>query len=88
VLIDRFLSNRAVDSPWYHMLISMYGVLIVFGALGNTLVVIAVIRKPIMRTARNLFILNLAISGELPFPLRAKASVSLIRADFQTYFYA
>ncbi|XP_032578231.1 neuropeptide F receptor isoform X1 [Drosophila sechellia] len=65
VLIDRFLSNRAVDSPWYHMLISMYGVLIVFGALGNTLVVIAVIRKPIMRTARNLFILNLAISDLL-----------------------
>ncbi|XP_043068022.1 neuropeptide F receptor isoform X3 [Drosophila bipectinata] len=65
VLIDRFLSNRAVDSPWYHMLISMYGVLIVFGALGNTLVVIAVVRKPIMRTARNLFILNLAISDLL-----------------------
>ncbi|XP_016970622.1 neuropeptide F receptor [Drosophila rhopaloa] len=65
VLIGRFLSNRAVDSPWYHMLISMYGVLIVFGALGNTLVVIAVVRKPIMRTARNLFILNLAISDLL-----------------------
>ncbi|XP_070142898.1 neuropeptide F receptor isoform X2 [Drosophila kikkawai] len=65
VLIDRYLSNRAVDSPWYHMLITMYGVLILFGALGNTLVVIAVVRKPIMRTARNLFILNLAISDLL-----------------------
>ncbi|XP_034127363.1 neuropeptide F receptor isoform X2 [Drosophila guanche] len=64
-LVERFLSNRAVDSPWYHMLISMYSVLIVFGALGNTLVVIAVVRKPIMRTARNLFILNLAISDLL-----------------------
>ncbi|KAH8382486.1 hypothetical protein KR009_003762, partial [Drosophila setifemur] len=64
-VFNRFLTNRAVDSPWYHMLIAMYGVLIVFGALGNTLVVIAVVRKPIMRTARNLFILNLAISDLL-----------------------
>jgi len=86
VLIDRFLSNRAVDSPWYHMLISMYGVLILFGALGNTLVVIAVVRKPIMRTARNLFILNLAISGELE-PLGGRNSGSH-RSDFQTCCFA
>lgn len=66
VLMDQYLHNRSIGSPWYHLLIAMYGVLIVFGAMGNIMVVIAVLRKPIMRTARNLFILNLAISGELP----------------------
>lgn len=65
VLMDQYLHNRAIESPWYHLLIAMYSVLIVFGAMGNIMVVIAVVRKPIMRTARNLFILNLAISGEL-----------------------
>lgn len=84
VLIDRYVNNRAVDSPWYHILISMYGVLILFGALGNTLVVIAVVRKPIMRTARNLFILNLAISGECSADLEGpQGNLCLIRVAFQ-----
>ncbi|TDG48228.1 hypothetical protein AWZ03_005403 [Drosophila navojoa] len=65
VLMDQYLHNRSIGSPWYHLLIAMYGVLIVFGAMGNIMVVIAVLRKPIMRTARNLFILNLAISDLL-----------------------
>ncbi|XP_068156163.1 neuropeptide F receptor isoform X1 [Drosophila tropicalis] len=65
VLIERFLRNRAIDNPWFHILISLYIVLIIFGAVGNILVVIAVVRKPIMRTARNLFILNLATSDLL-----------------------
>ncbi|XP_064550753.1 neuropeptide F receptor isoform X3 [Drosophila montana] len=65
VLMDQYLHNRAIGSPWYHLLIAMYSVLIVFGAMGNIMVVIAVLRKPIMRTARNLFILNLAISDLL-----------------------
>ncbi|XP_032294995.1 neuropeptide F receptor isoform X2 [Drosophila virilis] len=65
VLMDQYLHNRAIESPWYHLLIAMYSVLIVFGAMGNIMVVIAVVRKPIMRTARNLFILNLAISDLL-----------------------
>lgn len=63
-LLEQFSRNRSIDGPWYHILIIMYGVLIIFGSLGNTLVVIAVVRKPMMRTARNLFILNLAISGK------------------------
>ncbi|XP_037943439.1 neuropeptide F receptor-like [Teleopsis dalmanni] len=65
VLLERFTKNRSIDEPWYHILIAMYSVLIVFGAVGNVLVVVAVVRKPIMRTARNLFILNLAISDLL-----------------------
>lgn len=64
VLIERFTRNRSIDGPWYHVLILLYSVLIIFGSLGNILVVMAVVRKPIMRTARNLFILNLAISGK------------------------
>ncbi|KAM7359232.1 neuropeptide F receptor isoform 2-T2 [Cochliomyia hominivorax] len=65
VLIERFTRNRSIDGPWYHVLILLYSVLIIFGSLGNILVVMAVVRKPIMRTARNLFILNLAISDLL-----------------------
>lgn len=67
VLIERFTHNRSIDGPWYHVLIVLYSIIIVFGALGNTMVVLAVVRKPAMRTARNLFILNLAISGKCPF---------------------
>ncbi|EDV90724.1 GH14016 [Drosophila grimshawi] len=65
VLMDQYQHNRAIESPWYHLLIAMYSILIVFGAMGNIMVVIAVLRKPLMRTARNLFILNLAISDLL-----------------------
>ncbi|KAH8406955.1 hypothetical protein KR222_001261 [Zaprionus bogoriensis] len=65
LVMDQYTHNRAIESPWYHLLVAMYTVLIVFGAIGNIMVVIAVVRKPIMRTARNLFILNLAISDLL-----------------------
>ncbi|XP_055904467.1 neuropeptide F receptor isoform X1 [Eupeodes corollae] len=65
ILFEQFTRNRSIEGPWYYVLIVMYSVLIVFGAVGNTLVVIAVVRKPMMRTARNLFILNLAISDLL-----------------------
>lgn len=78
VLMDQYLHNRSIGSPWYHLLIAMYGVLIVFGAMGNIMVVIAVLRKPIMRTARNLFILNLAISGELTMCLCACVCVRYV----------
>uniref|UniRef100_A0A1I8NTF3 G-protein coupled receptors family 1 profile domain-containing protein n=1 Tax=Stomoxys calcitrans TaxID=35570 RepID=A0A1I8NTF3_STOCA len=65
ILLERFTRNRSIDGLWYHVLITLYCVLIIFGALGNILVVIAVVRKPMMRTARNLFILNLAVSDLL-----------------------
>lgn len=38
-LVDRYIQNRAIDEPAYSLLIIMYGVLIVVGALGNALVV-------------------------------------------------
>ncbi|KFB38718.1 AGAP004123-PA-like protein [Anopheles sinensis] len=64
-LIEQYSNNRKVGDPWYHILIVMYGTLIVFGATGNSLVVLAVARKPQMRTARNMFIVNLAVSDLL-----------------------
>lgn len=38
-LFDRYLKNQKIDEPAYTILITMYVVLIILGALGNTLVV-------------------------------------------------
>lgn len=64
-LINKFQRNRRVDDGAYYALIAMYSVLIVLGSTGNSMVVAAVIRQPAMRTARNVFIINLAISDLL-----------------------
>lgn len=64
-LINRFQRNRRVDDAAYYALIVFYSLLIILGSTGNSLVVVAVIRKPAMRTARNVFIINLAISDLL-----------------------
>lgn len=63
--LEIYSNNRNIDGPAFPILITLYSFLIILGATGNSLVVIAVIRKPIMRTARNMFIVNLAISGKL-----------------------
>ncbi|KAL0277525.1 UNVERIFIED_CONTAM: hypothetical protein PYX00_004776 [Menopon gallinae] len=57
--------NRKVDGSAYYCLIIAYSLLIFLGSCGNILVVCVIIRKPAMRTARNMFILNLAISDLL-----------------------
>ncbi|TNN20887.1 Neuropeptide F receptor [Schistosoma japonicum] len=44
------------------ILICIYTMMILFGSCGSLLVIYTVMRKPKMRTPRNLFILNLAIS--------------------------
>lgn len=64
-LLEEFARNRVVEDPAFSALIFVYSVLIVVGAAGNSLVVCAVARKPAMRTARNMFIVNLAISDLL-----------------------
>lgn len=69
-LIDRqifewYSKNRRVSERTFYALIVAYSILICVGVCGNILVVWVVIRKPAMRTARNLFILNLAISDLL-----------------------
>lgn len=64
-LIEGFQKNRRIEDPAYNILILLYSILIIFGATGNFLVVAAVARKPAMRTARNMFIVNLAVSGNI-----------------------
>lgn len=38
-ILDRYIYNRAIDEPAYTILILTYCILILVGALGNTLVV-------------------------------------------------
>ncbi|XP_073963098.1 neuropeptide F receptor isoform X2 [Choristoneura fumiferana] len=64
-LIEKFSQNRTVDEPTRGLLLTFYGILVVIGAAGNALVVISVVRKPAMRTVRNMFIVNLAVSDAL-----------------------
>nr|XP_045598889.1 neuropeptide F receptor-like [Procambarus clarkii] len=61
----KFEKNRGVSDGAFFTLMAAYVILIILGATGNSLVVMAVIRKPAMRTARNVFIINLAISDLL-----------------------
>ena len=63
--VHKFENNRRVGEVSFAALLTAYGLLIVLGAVGNSLVVLAVVRKPAMRTARNVFIINLAISDLL-----------------------
>ena len=56
------MSIVAIDERSLICLLVAYSILIMTGACGNGLVCIAVSRKPAMRTARNVYIINLAIS--------------------------
>jgi neuropeptide F receptor len=51
-LIQQFSYNRNIDEPYYSILIALYGFLIIFGATGNVMVVLAVLRNKQMQTAR------------------------------------
>ncbi|CAH1111132.1 unnamed protein product [Psylliodes chrysocephalus] len=64
-LMERYIKNKGIDEPAYSTLIALYCSLILMGALGNTLVIVSVIRKPAMRTPRNMFIVNLAVADLL-----------------------
>ncbi|KAI9556686.1 hypothetical protein GHT06_016476 [Daphnia sinensis] len=64
-VIERFRSNRRVNDLAFFCLVAAYCVLIIFGTIGNSLVVYVVARQPAMRTARNVFVVNLAISDLL-----------------------
>jgi neuropeptide Y receptor len=46
----------------YYSIIALYVSMILFGATGNLLVILVVVRNAAMRTARNVFIVNLAVS--------------------------
>ncbi|PSN42328.1 Neuropeptide F receptor [Blattella germanica] len=64
-ILEKFSRNRVIEDPAFSTLIFLYSALIILGAAGNSLVVCAVARKPTMRTARNMFIVNLAVSDLL-----------------------
>lgn len=64
-LEQRYKTNRFFDWPIQYTFILAYGLLIVFGTIGNCLAMSAGIRKPSMRTPRNLFIINLAVADLL-----------------------
>ena len=60
--LSQKINIRAIDETSLICLLVAYSILITTGAVGNGLVCIAVARKPAMRTARNIYIINLAIS--------------------------
>lgn len=60
--LSQKINTRAIDEAPLICLLVAYSILITTGAVGNGLVCIAVARKPAMRTARNIYIINLAIS--------------------------
>ena len=65
-LVEKFEKNRSINDDRIHYSIMMaYITMIILGAVGNILVVIVIVRKAAMRTVRNVFILNLAISDML-----------------------
>ena len=55
-LIYKFKKNLRIEGLPLIVTLLAYSVLIILGAAGNSLVMIAVIRNPAMRTARNVFI--------------------------------
>lgn len=62
IIRSNFMITSNFDQSTQIMLIIAFAVLIAFGALGNGLVCFVVARNPAMRTPRNIFIINLAIS--------------------------
>lgn len=83
-VIERFRSNRRVNDGAFFCLIAAYCVLIVFGTLGNSLVVYVVARQPAMRTPRNIFVVNLAVSDLLlcliTMPLTVRLRPALVHS--------
>jgi len=63
--LDRITENRRVGYVAFCVLITLYSIVIFAGSCGNGLVIWAVIRRPTMRTLRNTFIINLAVSDLL-----------------------
>ena len=62
ILKSHIVLTSNFDTSTQVMLIVAFAILIAFGALGNGLVCFVVARNPSMRTPRNIFIINLAIS--------------------------
>ena len=57
--------NRVLHDPAFSSIIAAYTIMLTVAICGNTIVIIAVVRSKEMRTARNIFIFNLALSDLL-----------------------
>uniref|UniRef100_A0A914CX72 G-protein coupled receptors family 1 profile domain-containing protein n=1 Tax=Acrobeloides nanus TaxID=290746 RepID=A0A914CX72_9BILA len=63
---EEILPSTEYSTPELGYIITMaYAIVIIVGAIGNMLTVISVVRNPQMRTTRNFFIVNLALSDFL-----------------------
>jgi len=64
--IQRYLEEQQPERNYDHVtesvIVAAFSILIAFGGLGNSFVCLAVARNQKMRTPRNLFVVNLAIS--------------------------
>jgi len=61
-MADGWRSEPKVQPLFYGLLVTLYACLITVGATGNLLVILVVVRNRAMRTPRNVYIVNLAIS--------------------------
>lgn len=61
-MVEDWRYQAQVEPLVYGLLVALYACMIIVGATGNLLVILVVIRNRTMRTARNVFIVNLAIS--------------------------
>jgi len=68
-ILDDFQKNFGSDEDTsekvFTSLICVYGIVIFFGLIGNFVILYAILSNKKMRTARNYFIVNLAISDLL-----------------------
>jgi len=60
-----FGTDEATSDKVFMGLISVYGIAILFGIMGNMVILYAILSNKKMRTPRNFFIVNLAISDLL-----------------------
>eukprot|EP00095_Tigriopus_kingsejongensis_P011593 maker-scaffold297_size217559-snap-gene-1.19 protein:Tk11593 transcript:maker-scaffold297_size217559-snap-gene-1.19-mRNA-1 annotation:"neuropeptide f receptor" len=61
-MVENWRYQARVGTFWYSILVMLYASMILIGATGNLLVILVVVRNVAMRTARNVFIVNLAVS--------------------------
>ena len=57
--------SKVLEEPFYTLVIIAYTVLVTVAVCGNSAVMLVVLRRKEMRTARNIFIFNLALSDFL-----------------------
>ena len=62
VMVEDWRYQARVEPLVYGLLVALYACMIIVGATGNLLVILVVVRNQAMRTARNVYIVNLAIS--------------------------